>query len=411
MTIMLLLALDAGEDEAAVELCLHDNNLTVRGRPRQEETAVSRTIVTENGMTPEELGMRAKVISEDDDDLRNYLLMREAALHYAREHKKGGTPGGGLKARLFGNVQECWSAIEAARVISCGSAIRDVVTHCDHYLRRVFGKRWGEGVHQDPEFVENDLVDFARCTVPYPEKLPFPSTYLSFGGGLIGYDLETEKSDVLLGFLLTTKAAWQFYAQPRSDGNAVLPVTLYSGNQWSDYSTKSPWCAVQLVDLINSYHMYIEEVPRTLKSKMDYEKLGKGYGFKKAIPPPYYRVKLQDVHIRERLEQGFHTTRELSYRHDRRGHECCRFRRGKLPMDSKIEMELRDCGYELFKQNPVDVNTFRRLSLRGLPYKAHDEWLAVKTYWVRDCVVGDESLPYVPSIHVVPEVGTKKESE
>ncbi len=62
--------------------------------------------------------------------------------------------------------------------------------------------------------------------------------------------------------------------------------------------------------------------------KMNYEKMGNVYGFKKAIPPPYYRVRLQDVQIRKRLDHSLRTTRELSYRHDRRGHECWRFRRG-----------------------------------------------------------------------------------
>lgn len=44
MTVMLLLALDAGEDEAAVELCLHGNYCTGRARQRQEEPMVWKLV-------------------------------------------------------------------------------------------------------------------------------------------------------------------------------------------------------------------------------------------------------------------------------------------------------------------------------------------------------------------------------
>lgn len=287
-----------------------------------------------------------------------------------------------------------------AHLVACKAALQDVLTYTDRYLKKALGR---DVDHRavSPIF-EQQLADLANKELKYPEKLPFPATYLSFGEGFHSYD-DSQVADTLMGFLVSEKIAWQFFIGRKHP--ALLPVCFYHEGHWTNFCSKAPWCMVQLIDLINSYRTFVEEVPRGLKMKMAYEKMGKRLGLKHCVPPPYYHVKLHEVHLKEKAESLLPSGRLLGHRHDRRGHERCKFRRGKLPMDEKLEAKLVERGYEVFKQNPVDVHAIRRLSIRGMPYKAADEWLAIKTTWVKDTVVGNESLPYVPSIHVVPSKG------
>jgi len=346
-------------------------------------------------LTPGKLDRMIDEVQKEDPDLANYLYVKHALLLVMRDREN-------RRKALNGDLDLASELLRDAHVIACAPVFQDVLNYTDAYLMRALGREVG-AEDSSPE-LENQMSTLANATVRYPEKLPFPSVYLSLGNGFHSYD-PTSFIDLLMGILIGENAAWMMFTGKRAAGHIIIPACTYQAGRWTSAATKAPWCLVQLVDLINSYKSFIEEVPRSLKQKLAYEKMAKRMGLKGSVPPPYYHVKLKDVHIKERSEALFPTGRKLGHRHDRRGHERCKFRRGKLPMDAKLEAKLIKRGYELFKQNPMNVDAIRRLSLRGMPYKASDEWLAVKTTWVKNAVVGSAELPYVPSIHEVPQKG------
>lgn len=93
------------------------------------------------------------------------------------------------------------------------------------------------------------------------------------------------------------------------------------------------------------------------------------------------------------------------YKTDVRGHERCRIRRGPLPIDPKLAEKLQHRGYKLFTVNPLDQETFQKLSERGFAYKKSDEWLAVKASWIKDHLSSvDPNLPYVPAVRKLGKV-------
>ena len=122
------------------------------------------------------------------------------------------------------------------------------------------------------------------------------------------------------------------------------------------------------------------------------------------IPKPYYVVRLQKQLIEETgqrtLDRLAKIQRELSYRHDRRGHERCYIRRGKLPLEEKDSKKLLKADYKIWTLDAPDSAAYHQLMERGQPPKAPDEWIAILTRWVDATIVGPEELPYIPAIRM-----------
>lgn len=380
----------------------------------------------------------------DDATIRNYLVVKEILLLESRS-KKEDVILGDLKV-----IQSVWSAISRAKLFEVSpTSFFDIIEQAKDFALGELGCGLGDAIDKQL------LHPLAQRTATWPDKRPFPHLYVSLGEGCPVHELDIilreSKEGIIplwenqynldiigmsiLGYVMSPSEVWRIVAPCTSHtvgsdrewpmgfavGNEALkhgrkfssgylqgtfsvPMPVYTNREWHPLSECifDAWGVSMLLELINSFRTFTEEVPKSLKYRRSVEKLGKHLDIKKPIPPPYYRVELQDVLVRDRVRTRFPTGRRLGHRHDRRGHERCRFRRGKMPMDPKLEEKLRGQGYKIFKSGPLDVHTGRRLAVRGMPLKRHDEWLAVKTSWVKNCVVGSEELPYVPSIHTVP---------
>ena len=269
-------------------------------------------------------------------------------------------------------------------------------------------------------------IQEATKGVSYPDRLPFDWCYFSYGTGvgipehqveeLVGgseqyQDMRAKGYTTCLrlaDLVGHNGNAWTLYAfgdyqserrELHFDG-LLTPWTANSG-QWVRAFSLDPWILTSLVDLVHTYKTFVEEQPRGMKYRAEIKKIAKRFRIKKPIPPPYYTVRLKQDMIEARLSEQFPSTRpkrEYSHRFDRRGHERCLFRRGKLPLDPKKETKLRKRGYKIFANDPVDLATYRRLAERGMPRKGHDEWLATKSVWIDNQVIGDQSKPYRPAI-------------
>jgi len=138
----------------------------------------------------------------------------------------------------------------------------------------------------------------------------------------------------------------------------------------------------------------------------------------KKLPPRYHTIYLdhKTTYITPTVETTPPPVEESSekrtytqwrYRTDCRGHIRLTVRRGKLPLDEQLRHKLihgpRNSlrPYAIY-EHPDDVlpkELVEQLTLRGLPLKQPDEWLAVLTTQVKNCVRGPKDAPYIPAIY------------
>lgn len=120
---------------------------------------------------------------------------------------------------------------------------------------------------------------------------------------------------------------------------------------------------------------------------------------------PYYPVELKrNFGARNRKEREGAEARRLKYRHSRIGHEKAFIRRGPLPLHpSKRRYYLAkhmDAGVRIYENGSMSDHDIELLTERGMPLKRDDEWMVIWTRWVKDTIVGDENLPFIPSSRV-----------
>jgi len=319
-----------------------------------------------------------------------------------------------------------WARLRQARVFDIPPTTYGGIYHAaDVLASESQGFDWQpEHVPLDDDFDHREFfrrLSESAAAQPWPERTPFDWQFLSFGPGVVhpilndafGTDMAGHVFHryAMLGYLLgpdSCVALIGAYRNARSRRpSTVITFDVGADSKWKGHSqlTFAPWVVNTLIDLINSYRTFIDESPRNLKFRREWQRKMKELGWRreKVLPPPFYPVYLKqkviERHTRSALPAG--PMRAISHRHDRRGHERCLFRRGKLPLDLKTEAKLRARGYRVFTTGPTDLTAHRQLAERGLPAKRADEWLAVKAIWIDAQIIGDPSLPYVPSLHKV----------
>lgn len=176
----------------------------------------------------------------------------------------------------------------------------------------------------------------------------------------------------------------------------------YWCNSWS----LSPWIVPTLIDLIN-------ENNKTFVFKGTYDsstrkELGKNHKRlvkqrkKRPVLPAYYVIDVKPKIVRatssDALRNSFSRGRKLTHRHDRDGHERVLVKRGRLPLLDDDRALLESRGYTLYADSQPLNKDRDRLIRRRLPMRNHGEWLAMRVSWVKESVVGDESLPYRPAV-------------
>jgi len=287
----------------------------------------------------------------------------------------------------------------------------------------IYGETWQRPLANEEQPEEKALdyitkVGIAAKHVPYPEKLPFDiclfiyNPHLDFTKNQAGLRLTEHTINncagvKLIGHLVGDNEVAEFVAlKPKDEelnwGLSFIPMRI--DDTWVRGVTLTPWIIQGLVSLVNNYRTFIVEHVHTFGAKLNYKKIAKKYkGIPRSIPPPYYTVKLKQKLIRDAARKTFRSTplREYGHRFDVRGHERVRIKRGKLPLDPKIEADLRKRKYRIFTSTPIDFDCYRLLTERNIFNKRPDEWMAIKISWVESYVKGPADAPYIPSVRKV----------
>jgi hypothetical protein len=177
---------------------------------------------------------------------------------------------------------------------------------------------------------------------------------------------------------------------------------------WSSPWSLSPWVVPTLVDLINENNKtfvfngtYDKEARRDIGR--EHKRLVRRKK-KRAVLPAYYVIDVKPKVVRARAKSslqkalGCTRTHTLTHRHDRDGHERVLVKRGALPLREDDQLLLEARGYTLYTDSQPEDADKGRLVRRRLPLREPGEWLAMRTSWVSEAVVGDESLPYRPAV-------------
>ena len=123
---------------------------------------------------------------------------------------------------------------------------------------------------------------------------------------------------------------------------------------------------------------------------------------RRAIPKPYYLVKLKSHTIKQAFGSAMPARRKFEYQHrfKVRGHERVRIRRGDLPLPADVREEMERRGYTIYSLNGMSQEHARLLLERGIPVKRSREWVALLVSWVKDHEKGPDDGPFVPSVRL-----------
>lgn len=288
------------------------------------------------------------------------------------------------------------------------------------------------------------LVEKGR-DLPYPDKLPFDSVFFGYGGvgmsdvqkGWRGIGGPDAFSCELLGHLLTASGlVCEFVRATSQDGSSEVmvyplrdPRTTVGGSAdpknwsfrmfapglpieefgddddgpWYAPYTLMPWVLTTLVHLVNSYRKFALQ-DTSLFYRTEYARRAKRvHGVNRAVPPPFYVLRLKDETVTESARQTVRRWSHPSHRFDVRGHERIKVARGPLPLDPRLRVKLEKRLYKIFTIETIDQETWALLGQRRLPAKRPDEWLAIRKCWVKDYQKGPDGAPYVPAVRTVPK--------
>lgn len=343
-----------------------------------------------------------------------------------------------------------WAAMRNAKIVHLGADALDAAWHAaeawvwEHIVGVPHDAFWGDtsGTYVDAqgtvkeEWLKKSVhaVTAATPDAPWPDKLPFDTVFLAYGSGLtltswrtVGKlhraGLHPDTAEItgtrIVGHVLTSagrcyEVTYLELAMAENEGIIVPDLRPIEEGGWAATFDVSPWVVAMLVEAINLYRTFVVTHDLDDAARAHYRQRRKSMGLKTGtsigrpghMPPPFYRLHLHDRTIVESLDDAqrslFPTTRTLTHRFDRRGHERCYVRRGALPLDACKREALRSNGYTVYEgtSKPISGADALRLRERSMAPKQGDEWLAIKSRWIDPTVVGDASLPYVPALRI-----------
>lgn len=341
--------------------------------------------------------------------------------------------------RAVTDVRRAWPRLVTARLFAIPEdAYISVRNWADRHTTEVVAKvPWRPrppGATGAPEAPEAEVdawlkaMHEAVAVQPLPEHLPFNETLLIYGGGALLSEGDTvcalgreaakdyDHIRLLADLVCADGTVWQFCLGVGHNADVGLFFQQIRGaDGWASGLNLAPWIIPGVIDLVNSFKKLVHEQPRSLSFRKRWEKYQKnairlnGRGLLHPIPPPFYRVDLQQELVTERVNERAkamsraHRTWQLQHRCDVRGHERIRLARGKLPLPPEVQADLLERNYKVFTHNPVDADTARLMVERHERPKSHDEWLAIKVSWVKPHQRGPEGAPYVPALRVLPD--------
>lgn len=315
-----------------------------------------------------------------------------------------------------------WARINSAHIFEIPARLAAVLYHeVDLHICREAGVEWTppEKVHEIPDQEAKNYLrtmKHLRQQVELPD-LPFECVYLGLSQPIMIqntrlYAMPDHVRDAwMLAFVLTKNEEYTLIEtwspnQKRQKGLTAI-CEMYEGDWATPYAlTSTPWLVCWIVDWINDHQTVIEEATRSFDYRRRFKKEAAKAQIKKPIPTPFYTVRMKDQQIKEedwlerfRRRLASKVRQVPQHQYDVRAHWVVRYQRGQLPLESKIEKQLRqDARRKIFTTQQVDAETAAHLAKRGVKPKRVDEWMAVLIYRKKDHRRGPKDGPYIPSV-------------
>lgn len=346
--------------------------------------------------------------------LENYFLYLSALL------KEAQSPTFPEKHRE--EASRIWARINVARIFEVPARLAAVLYHeVDLHICREAGVEWTppEKAHEIPEQEARQYLrtmKHLRQNVELPD-LPFECIYLGLTQPIMIqnirlYSLPEHVRDAwMLAFVVTKDEEYTLIEtwspeQERKKGLTAI-CEMHEGNWATPYAlTSTPWMVCWIVDWINDHQTVIEEATRSFDYRRRFKKEAEKLKIRRPIPTPFYTVHMKDQQIREeewlekfRRRMASKIRQVPQHQYDVRAHTVVRYQRGQLPLEPKLEKQLRrDSRRKIFTTGKVDEETAAHLAKRGVKPKRVDEWMAVLIYRKKDHRRGPKDGPYIPSV-------------
>lgn len=361
--------------------------------------------------------------SQDEWSVRNYM----ECMTYLYEVSRGNMPNNARKAEHKRDGALAWAHMRDARIIHFDPQTHaDLNAEADDMLVQRFtgmsAHRYWNEIKMSEELASKHYrgVAFGAKNAPWPEHFPFDTVWIGYGAGVLMEKPElkayfagrlwTPPDDIVagavVGHLVTaTGHVWEFLQLQSESGAVALSYehTRSVEGGWMRRYDLSPWTIPTLIDIVNQHRtMVVEQVVPSFKKEMKdrRKQLGlKGKQYRGHVPPPFYVVKVKNRTIIERMrdEESPGTGRQVSYRHDVRGHWRCRIKVGDLPLDPKLKEKLVKLDYNVYEHMPPKGEDLERLMERGRR-KGPKEWVAIKSTFIEaHQSPNNPDLPYVPA--------------
>ena len=281
-----------------------------------------------------------------DETLAGYLRIMESLLQAARDESGAlRTLDGAPIDRGKEFARQLWATMRNARIFDFSPGdFMTVWESADHYTTTKIAKlSWADLGKGDPSKEDSnrytDRIEEAGSRVPFPDPLPFTACYFGLGHGAalaeyqwkaraIGMDAREVIAAAILGYVVWTgpTGGWvvEVIQVVEPEDNYILPNVVCMDGVWHrPVMNLAPWTTTHLVAVVNDHRQLVVETRLTNNQRHDWGKKSKRLKVPGLIPKPYYTVRMTKKLIedsgarsREALAQ---ISRELAYRHDRRG--------------------------------------------------------------------------------------------
>lgn len=273
------------------------------------------------------------------------------------------------------------------------------------------------GVTDEEAKLHYHRIREAGRDVAMPEKMPFDTCYLAWGTGVPMHEINivarglpkelAEDGALLMATLITSDGNvtdFLYAGMDEDKGHKFYTVQHRTTEHayWAFGYSLMPWIVNAAIAGINEHRALIEQQAKRWEDAKSFKRAGTDMGLRHPIPPPYYTVYMHDTLIRASARKEFRRQTKVlwSHRWDVRGHEIVRVRRGKIPIDPRLERILTKREYKIFvpPMSKLDADTYRVLLERGMKPPEPDEWIAVLISWRNAFIKGPKDAPYVPSV-------------
>lgn len=294
---------------------------------------------------------------------------------------------------------------------------------------------YGKGI---PTEVWHEVLQ--RTIRPFPDRLPFPSTYIALdkpGPPILDENTQTAlyglyKNDLteanaklpaqFFGAVLGAEECYCFlHARFAKDPKlaTTVPICEYDATRWKTSSGKLQkgfWyhplsgfarALPLIIDWVFDHKSILDtpyQAPQARQKSIS-------ISIPKKLPEPYYVVYMDDVvkvknwlDTRSKHPKTGKVHLSPQHRFDVREHDRIRVLRGPLPLDPKIRRRLEAVrpvsgrSYHIYTERQPDGLIAEVLFKRGIKRKEPDEWMAVLVTPIHHHIKGPTEGPYVPSV-------------